>query len=80
MYVAKINNDLYLKKVFEENDWHGTQTIDYKVSNSLKKAKFFEYLDDEDSLIENLKIFGFKFYKLDEIEVNWWNNRKKDTY
>jgi len=70
MYVAKINNDLYLKKAFEQDDWNGSQLIRYKLSNSLREAKLFECIDEGEPFIDNLKLYGFDFYNLEEIKDN----------
>lgn len=70
MYIAKINNDLYLKKAVEEKYWSGSQKINYKLTNSLKQAVMFETIDKDDSIIKNLILYGFKFFKLEEVEMD----------
>lgn len=69
MYIAKINNDLYLKKAAEESEWVGSQKIHYKLTNCPEEAKRFLIVDDGEPFINNLKLYGFKFYKLNEVEV-----------
>jgi len=70
VYVAKINDDLYLRKVVEnEIIFDKPQVIHYKLTNIFDEAKHLDMIDDGDPFVDNLKKYGFKFYRLDEVEV-----------
>lgn len=59
MYVAKLNN-LYLK-VFELG-----KPTSFLVTSIANEAYIFDETDEKEELIKD----GFKFYKLNEVEVN----------